>query len=335
MRTVDVFLALTDDELNQLFPNSMGTRKLLRADITRIIAENAAAGATTAAAPAQSTTTSSGAGDDDSHGNHHDGTTAAPAARCFKRAPPLPLADAVCAAMSMPSAPPGRPDLVSIVPDADDVKALLDFLDANLASLKARPQVQRLIAACKLSDDDVKVLLLYKLEHPYPFYRWLNGWLQCNRRDASAVNSVGPIFTLLYRAMEKLPKVASKAARAVIVRNIPALRATFDGYRQRLAAGMPLSFWSFASFSTDDDVVNEEAFIGKANEDAIVFMCAEVQGVDMEPFKPQGMPSEKEILPLCPAVFEVVVASKVGSKLTVALKQLAHGEFSYVVPSSS
>jgi hypothetical protein len=53
----------------------------------------------------------------------------------------------------------------------------------------------------------------------------------------------------------------------------------------------------------------------------------------MDPFTPQGMNCEHEILPLCPAVFEVVGAVKVNdAKVVITMKQLDHEKFSYVVP---
>ncbi len=58
----------------------------------------------------------------------------------------------------------------------------------------------------------------------------------------------------------------------------------------------------------------------------------ELEGVDMDPFTPQGMNREQEILPLCPAVFEVVSAIKVvNSKVVITMKQLDHSNWAYVV----
>ena len=54
--------------------------------------------------------------------------------------------------------------------------------------------------------------------------RWLNGWLMQNRRDGDIKEKVGPFFTLLYRAMEKLPLITVKnAKRSIRVNNIPSL----------------------------------------------------------------------------------------------------------------
>ena len=52
----------------------------------------------------------------------------------------------------------------------------------------------------------------------------------------------------------------------------------------------------------------------------------------MEPFKPESLPPESEVLPLCPAVFVVHSATFVGRKLIVSLAQRAHDDVAYVVP---
>jgi hypothetical protein len=61
-------------------------------------------------------------------------------------------------------------------------------------------------------------------------------------------------------------------------------------------------------------------------------MCPKVEGVNMEPFKPSGLAPEDEILPLCPAIFTVIVAMKNGSKVTVALEQQPHAAHAYLPP---
>ena len=261
------------------------------------------------------------------------GTSVRPEKSCFKRAPDLPLNDAIAACMSLKETPPGRPDLEKLIPDDDDFADLLSKLDEQLPIVKARSSVQALILTNGLTDEDIKVLILYKLENPYPMYRWFNGWLQSNRRDASVVNNIGPLFKLLYRAQEKLERETKKAARSVIVGQIPGLRATFDNHTIRLAPDQPLCFWSFSSFSTDDKVINSPNFIGGPKDDAIVYQCAKVVGVNMEPFKPVGMPPEDEILPLCPAVFKVIVATMIGCKLSVTLEQEPHEKYAYVPPA--
>ncbi len=77
-------------------------------------------------------------------------------------------------------------------------------------------------------------------------------------------------------------------------------------------------------------MVDNPVFMGEPSQEAIKYQCGELTGVDMEPFAPEGM-NEKEILPLCPCVFEVESASKVlGAKLTVSVKQLDHAKYSYL-----
>ena len=72
--------------------------------------------------------------------------------------------------------------------------------------------------------------------------------------------------------------------------------------------------------------------MGSLDDDAIIFSCGSLEGVDMEPFAPDYMSSEKELLPLCPAMFEVQNAVMIGAKLSVSLKQCGHKDFAYVDP---
>jgi hypothetical protein len=245
--------------------------------------------------------------------------------------PQLSFEAALGALFSLQQTPPNRPDLK--IPTPKHLERVLTYINDNLDSLKKRSSIQALIANNKLTDDDIRVLFMYKLESPYPVYRWLNGWLMSSRRDKENKQKVGPIFTLLYRAMEKLPLITStrSAVRAVIVGDIPSLKNSFDNYTTRLAAGSKISFWGFASFSSDDKVVDSPSFMGKPDEKAIKYQCGKLTGVDMEPFAPEGMASEKELLPLCPCVFEVNDASvTLGTKLTVSVRQLEHSKYSYV-----
>jgi len=262
-----------------------------------------------------------------------EGTSASPPSLCFRRSPTLSFRDAVRALMSMP-VPPRRPDLEAFLPDDVYYERFVAVIEASLSSVKSRPLVQALIATCGLDDEDLRALMSYKVEHPYPLYRWFNGWLQSDRRDPEVVNKVGPMFKLMHGAMRKLPVVSSRAARAAIVKNIPALRATFDAYEERLAPGSPLNFWAYSSFSTKDEVINSEAFIGGPGDDAIVYVCAHLTGVDMEPFKPDGMRPEHEVLPLCPSLFTVHAAVKIGAKLTVTVNQIPSTIYDYVAPDT-
>jgi len=193
-------------------------------------------------------------------------THALPPSRCFKRAPAIGLGDAIRALLSLP-APPTRPDLLRYSDlDEDDIASVLRYMRNQAVSIKKRPAFMTLSGTLRapLTDDEVQVLIMYKSESPFPVYKWLNAWLTQDRRDPEVVDKVGPLFTHLYRAQEKLPQVKKQAARAVIVHDISALRSTFDNYKQRLAPGSELNFWGFSSFSTDDNVINSEVFFGKA-----------------------------------------------------------------------
>jgi FKBP-type peptidyl-prolyl cis-trans isomerase len=251
---------------------------------------------------------------------------------CFKRAPVLPLPDAIRSLLSLREAPRDRPDLQDFIPDDDDADAAVREVSRLIPVVKLRTSVQPLISQVGLSDDDLGALILYKMEHPYPVYRWLNGWLLSSRRDPEVVQKVGPLFTLIYRAMEKLPKVTRNAARGVVVRNIPSLVNTYNNFLTRLAPGMPLNFWGFSSFSVDPAVYNSPTFLGGQGDPAIMYVCGALTGVSMEPFKPDGMDDEAEILPLCPAIFKVTACAKVGTKVTVAISAEPNDGFTYVVP---
>jgi Cys-rich protein (TIGR01571 family) len=261
---------------------------------------------------------------------------------CFLREVPLHLSfrECVAALLSLRELPTNengavaRPDLQNWIPTAADVDRFVRFIERQLPSVKGRETVQRLIATCRLTDDDIRALILYKIQHPYPVYKWLNAWLTQQRRDNKIAQTAGPIFTRIYRAMEKLPKVTLAASRAVIVGEIPALRATFDNYKTRCAPGKSMSFWGFSSFSLQNSP-GSSYFAGAPDQEAIIYTCDELQGVSMEEWKPDGMANESEILPMCPSVFEIVSAQKVGAKLIIKMKQLDHEEFSYVEPSLS
>uniref|UniRef100_A0A7S4GGF7 NAD(P)(+)--arginine ADP-ribosyltransferase n=1 Tax=Eutreptiella gymnastica TaxID=73025 RepID=A0A7S4GGF7_9EUGL len=95
--------------------------------------------------------------------------------------------------------------------------------------------------------------------------------------------------------------------------------------------GSKLNLWGFGSFSMDDKVINSEFFSGKPPGDAIIFHCGELTGVDLEAFNP-GLASQEEILPLAPAIFRVLTATKYGHKVFVAIEQLSHAEHAYVLP---
>jgi hypothetical protein len=219
-------------------------------------------------------------------------------------------------------------------PDDDDCDTLLHFVESHLPTVLSRPAVKQLVAQCGLSDDEVRVLMAYKLEHPFPLYRWLNAQLVSDRRDPESVAKVGPLFTLLFRAIEKLPRVVHDASRAILVRGIPVLSGVFNEYKEQLPSGKQLCFWGFSSFTTDDSVMNNKAFVGGEKDEAIVYSCSNLSGSDMEPFKPEGLQRECELLPLAPALFTVLGTVKVGAKLVVSLQQLPNEKFLYVAPKS-
>jgi hypothetical protein len=240
-----------------------------------------------------------------------------------------------------------RPDLKNYIPDDDSLAAVLRFAETELAALKEKDDVKALIAKCGLTDDDIRALWIYKAQNPYALYRWLNAWLTASSRrpdDPTAPSrpesfrgedrikvTIGPLFVRIYRAMEKLPRIKCKASRGALVDGIPALVEAFKNYETRFKPKQLVSFWGFGSFSQKDLVAS--SFSGGATENAFIYTCAELEGVDMDPFTPQGMSRENEILPLCPAVFDVVSAIKVvNTKVAITMKQLDHSNWAYVVP---
>jgi hypothetical protein len=132
--------------------------------------------------------------------------------------------------------------------------------------------------------------------------------------------------------MEKLPQVTVSASRGAVVHGIPTLKSTYDGYKERLPPKSKLNFWGTSSFTTSDIVLSNQYFIGGQGVEAIVYSCGQLTGVDMEPFCPPGMDSECEVLPLCPAIFEVTAAVKIDKRVIIALAQLDSTDFAYVVP---
>lgn len=90
---------------------------------------------------------------------------------CFKRAPFLPLAEAIRALLSIRQAPPDRPDLEEFIPDDDDADATVREVTRLIPLVKKRSSVRDLISQVDLTDDDIGPLILYKMEHPYPVYR--------------------------------------------------------------------------------------------------------------------------------------------------------------------
>jgi hypothetical protein len=68
-----------------------------------------------------------------------------------------------------------------------------------------------------LSKHEAAIIFSYTLEQPYPLYKWVNAWLMDRRRDSVVKQHIGPYFVMLYRALEKLPRVTTRATRGVRV----------------------------------------------------------------------------------------------------------------------
>eukprot|EP00759_Apiculatamorpha_spiralis_P049946 PhF_6_TR44556/c0_g1_i1/m.68609 len=168
----------------------------------------------------------------------------------FLDAPELSLSDSIIALMTgLKTAPPDRPDLERLIPKDEDVVQVLQNLNNVFESFKRTRDLAKEFPG--MDENDCRVLLSYTMESPYPLYRWFNGWLQFqNKDDPLIVSNVGPYFTRLYRAMEKLPKITIRGSHFVSVGNNTLLRKTFDHYQESLAPGNILHFWSLCSFGT-------------------------------------------------------------------------------------
>jgi hypothetical protein len=159
----------------------------------------------------------------------------------------------------------------------------------------------------------------------------LNGHLNGARRDSKVVECVGPYFKGWHRAYEKLEKRAVKACRAVQVKDIPALRVTFENYNERCAADLHISFWGISSFSLDDRVASREMFSGKPEDAAIHYVCSQMYCADLRPFSAEQ--SKAEVVPPPRSIFRVSVATKAGCKLVIAMEHDLSHDFCYVAPT--
>lgn len=228
-----------------------------------------------------------------------ENTELPPPTRCFHRSPQLSFEDAIKALLlGFPPGdlPQGRSDLY--VADDEELRSLIRACHRRLAQMKCSTDanVQQIVGL--LTDDEALAILAYTCENPYPVFRWLNAWLVHDRRDPVVKSAVGPFFRLVYVGLEKLPQIPQQAARGVLVGEISCLRNCFDNPPR---AGDTLSFWGISSFSVDDTIAGR--FAGRDGDDAILYSCGRLRCVTLGKFSMH--PTEKEVLPLPPAVFQV------------------------------
>lgn len=255
-----------------------------------------------------------------------------------------------------------------LLPTSNDVTLLTQFVDNVLEGVKSRPFVKKLCSSSSsssnqlLTDDDIRALILINIgEAPYPFSQWLNGWLMnlgqssSSSRETSEANvriikkNIGPIFTFIYRAMEKLPKVVSSATSTVVSHRSASSEQQPLDRSVVIAKGVKLNFLGFAGFTStaspfakiagDDDNDDDDGrgSGGSTSIDSIVYECDELEGVNIEPFAPDRDVAEEaqELVPLCPALFEVIRTRRSGRSLIVTLEQQssdAHRQSAYVDP---
>jgi hypothetical protein len=154
---------------------------------------------------------------------------------------------------------------------------------------------------------------------------------------------VGPFFALLYRGLEKLPRLRGvRAQRVVAVGNddgLPEVRAMFDGHETLCAAGAAIHFRAFASFARRDAGGSNEIALPSAenSNDTIVYRCDALECVDVTPFLtvPRDGADGVEVLPLPPLVTTVVSAAMQPGRsktLVVTLQQQPNDGACYVVP---
>jgi len=171
----------------------------------------------------------------------------------------------------------------------------------------------------------------FTLEAPYPIYRLLNAFLLSAERQSDTVTThVAPYFVRFYRALEKLPRKKVQAWRAVTVVPGTNLQFDFNSYDERFRQGNRVNFWNVTSFTAKEKVAH--GFAGTAQDLSITYVCDELDCASMSLFS--SHPLEHEIMPLPPACFESVSATKPGggNKVVVSLKQLPHSKSAYLDP---
>jgi hypothetical protein len=265
--------------------------------------------------------TSSGQHNSEDSGTDFGRLGAWPPSRCFRRVPggsldtsPISFVASTQLLLSLREVPPNRPDLSAIIPNDGDAQRFCEFVTRTVSSLDFRHRLTSSLpqsVLSQLSEDEICAIAGYTIEAPYSLYRWLNGWLMGDRRDEKVIERVGPYFALLYRALEKLPIVTTRACRGVRVRNVPALQSTFQNYEERCKEGSSISFWGIGSFTTKDDVCSN--FVGNDHEEGIVYSCGRLQCVKINMFSLVAS-DEAEVIPLPPAIFTVKNFVKVKRK---------------------
>jgi hypothetical protein len=237
--------------------------------------------------------------------------------------------------------------------DEDDLEAILYAVESGMASSFYRQRAKD--AMTHVTPDEARAVTCLTLETPFPVYKLLNAWLmsggqqqQQQRDDATAavvvVEKVGPFFALLYRGLEKLPRLRGvRAQRVVAVGNdgLPEVRAMFDGHETLCAAGAAIHFWAFASFARrdagGDNIVLPSADNSNNANATIVYRCDALECVDVTPFftVPRDGADGVEVLPLPPLVTTVVSAAMQPGRsktLVMTLQQQSNDAACYVVP---
>ena len=283
-------------------------------------------------------------------------STEPPEVFCFSRvAEPPTFATAVEALLMWDALPPKRPDVRRATPECltafyvtvNDLyeeyyhhrPGFREMLRDHLETMPVEAAASSSPLLPPSAEQYAKALIAYTLERPFPLYKWLNAWLCESRRDDDVVRHVGPFFVLLYRAMERLPRVRSSGHRAVIV---PESHDSSSLFRRmtsdpdvELRAGRRLNFWSFASFSERSDTI--KTFLKGASpvSPGVHFVCPDLEGASLALFSRHA--SEAEIQPLPPSSFEVQAFTRYTREddgATVLVVTLRHEvrRFFYVHP---
>jgi hypothetical protein len=250
---------------------------------------------------------------------------------CFKgvRAPRT-FHEAIALALSLRELPVSRGDITA--PTPQDLGDFLIRVMSSYRTITGRRAVADLMQNNGLSKHEVAIIFSYTLEQPYPLYKWVNAWLMDRRRDTTIKQHIGPYFVMLYRALEKLPRVTTRATRGVRVHPSDAhLIAKHRQYLGEYQKGRLLHFWAFASFTTEDSVATKPAFFGPAGAKSILFTCNDLHGVSLAPFS--DTTAECEVMPLAPSSFVVQATAMVDQRLVVFVEQLPQ-RISYVDTAS-
>ena len=157
--------------------------------------------------------------------------------------------------ITVPLIPPAQTDIL-----LPTLEQRLAFIEAAMTQAESKRAV--VPVAASLSRDELCAVVAFTMQSPYPMYLLLNAWMQADRKYLNAwMHYIAPMARLLVTALMKLPKVTVPAGRAVRVgAHSPMLQAVFEDPQTKLPANCPVNFFSFSSFTMDDQVLDRPFF---------------------------------------------------------------------------